>query len=181
LSHPLSETASLSLALTLHRQAHRRLQCICQMTSACSTSFGYCVAVASSFLSVASSLSLLLALTLYREAHRRLHCIRPVISACSFSSSFRDYVTIVSSLSVAYSLSLPLALTLHRQAHRRLQCIRLRSDCRSLQGKYSLTFPACSILLSFFLVCSTRSKESISLTCHSCSILVSLSCLSSSL
>jgi hypothetical protein len=57
-----SLTLSIPLALTIHRQAHRRLQCIRPMLFACSflSSFDDCTAVASA-LSTACSLSLSLA------------------------------------------------------------------------------------------------------------------------
>jgi hypothetical protein len=65
---------SLLLALTRHRQAHRRLQCICPVTftSACSvpSPSGDCVAVAYSLAVAALSLPLVLA------HHRRITAIK---------------------------------------------------------------------------------------------------------
>jgi hypothetical protein len=54
-----SLSLSIPLALTIHRQTHRRLQCLSPLISACSfsSSFDDCIAVASS-LSTACSLSL---------------------------------------------------------------------------------------------------------------------------
>jgi hypothetical protein len=138
---------SLSLALTIHRQAHRRVQCIRPLTTACSFSysFGDCVAVASacrllsfSFASacaVSSSLSVACPCC-FHFVHRLLsysfdstcshnsspsyRCIRPVISACSFSSPFSECTAVASCLSGICSLSLSLSpgLTLHRHTHR---------------------------------------------------------------
>jgi hypothetical protein len=95
-------TLSIPLALTIYRQAHRRLQCIRPVLSACSfsSSFDDCTAVVSS-LSTACSLSLSLA-----------SLFLPLCPTCCFLFVCRC------------SLSLSLALTVHRQAHRRLQCIR---------------------------------------------------------
>ena len=105
----------LSLTRTLHRQAHRRLQCIrdfrllflmCTMYSPIDyfllflLLFGDCVVFASNR-SVARSLS----------------------------SSFAC-VPVSSSLCVVctLTLSIPLALTLHPLAHRRLQCIHMQVE-----------------------------------------------------